>query len=172
MKLKTLLPLLALVVTLVSCGRSETKNFANKINESTDSHFVSVRDYGRNGNSNYSVFKDESTGEYYAVNVKAFEASGLSAEEFFNSNKGPGSDLVVSIMNITSHEETRLGYTYETQYIEHEDREYISDDEAWEYGYDGYDYLNDSYYLSYYWDEEVVVEVPYYYDVTINDYHG
>ena len=172
MKRLNLLPLLALVITLVSCGRSETKDFADKLNGSTGKHFVSVRDYGKNGNGNYSVYKDESTGKYWAVNVEAFEASGLTAQEFFAANKGAGSDLVVSIMNVTSHDETKLGYTYETQYIEHEDREYISDDEAWDYGYDGYDYLNDSYYLSFYWDEEVVAEVPYYYNVTINDYHG
>ena len=172
MKLKTLLPLLALVITLVSCGRSETKNFAEQINGSTGKHFVSVRDYGKNGNGNYSVFKDESTGKYWAVNVEAFEASGMSAAEFFAANKGVGSELVVSIKDITTHTETNMSYTYETQYIEHEDREYISDDEAYDYGYDGYDYLNDSYYLSYYWDEEVVAEVPYYYDVTVNDYNG
>ena len=172
MKLKTLLPLLALVITLVSCGRSETKDFADQLNGSTGKHFVSVRDYGRNGNSNYSVYKDESTGEYFAVNVEAFEASGLSAAEFFAANKGVGSDLVVSIRDITTHTETNMSYTYETQYITHEDREFISDDEAWDYGYDGYDYLNDSYYLSSYWDEEVVAEVPYYYDVTVSDYHG
>ena len=172
MKLLKLLPLLAIVFTLVSCGRKSTDTFIEGINASTGKHFVSVRDYGLNGNGNWSVVKDESTGEYYAVNVEAYENSGMSAEAFFNANKGPGSDLVVNINNITSHDETRLGYTYETQYIEHEDREYISEDEAWEYGYDGYDYLQDSYYLSYYWDEEVTVEVPYYYDVTINDYHG
>jgi len=172
MKRLNLLPLLALVITLVSCGRSETKDFADKLNGSTGKHFVSVRDYGKNGNGNYSVYKDESTGEYWAVNVEAFEASGLTAQEFFAANKGAGSDLVVSIMNVTSHDETKLGYTYETQYIEHEDREYISDDEAWDYGYDGYDYLNDSYYISYYWDEEVVTEIPYFYDVEVSDYHG
>lgn len=172
MKLLNLLPLLALVITLVSCGRSETSKFSNAINEGGSKHFVAVREYGRNGNGNYSVYKDEATGQYWAVNVEAFEASGLSAQEFFSANKGPGSDLVVNINTITSHDETRLGYTYETQYIEHEDREYISDEEAYDYGYDGYDYLNDSYYLSYCWDEEVLVEVPYYYDVTINDYHG
>ena len=112
-----------LISTLISCGNTfKSRSFVSNINQGSDKNFVTLRTEGRNGHSDYSVFKDYSTGKTYAVNVAAYKDSGLSALNFFNSNLG--NDLVVEIVEVSNHTEynpvayTYTFHTYENQLID------------------------------------------------------
>lgn len=103
--------LLLLVSTFVSCGGVvgllTTLSFTNSINKNYNNHFVLLRAKGKNGNPDYSVFKDygstNSGGKTYAINVYVYRQTGLSAQEFFDKNVG--TDLVVEIVDVGDHTE-------------------------------------------------------------------
>lgn len=116
--------LLLIVSTLASCGGFyKTYRFTRSINQNPNNNFVLLRTKGRNGHSDYSVFKDygsgESSGKIYAINVSAYKNSRMSAQDFFN--KYLGSDFVVEITEVSEHTEYRTVnynytyYTYETR---------------------------------------------------------
>ena len=166
---------LTVLTLLISCGRQAATDFAEGINASGSKHFTIIRTYGANGNSNYTVFKDEATGKMYAVNVESFKSSGLSAEAYFANNMGTG--LVVEIASVTSHTETYStseSVPYTVYEWEEYGRDYISEEDAMWDGYDGYDEIEGSYYVTL-WEEVEYTEyetVVTYHDVSVNDYNG
>ncbi len=170
MKILKLFTLMAFALTLISCGRNQAKDFAEQMN-SFGKDFSIVKE-SSNKHKEFSILKDNSSGNYYAIDMKAFKDSGLSAEEFFNAHLGESSIHVQLIDDITSRWITSGGYTIRYETVVREERELISDDEAYLYVYDGFDDLYGAYYINYTWEEQISYEEPVFNRKEIFEYHG
>lgn len=105
--------LILLLALLISCGRGElSKDFIQSLSKSTGQNYRVVKYNGNYPNEDYIVIQNQSTNEFYAINIKDFEKSNQSASDYFYQNLS--TNKVVSIVRVDSRQQI----VYQSYYVD------------------------------------------------------